>query len=101
MTLEIYYNSDGSPGAAAVTMTCQTTDDSTKANGAGFDVHILSDSGTVGTLTSTVLTLSNPVTDDESWTWTVANLPENFVNCAFVCGDANDAITVKHKRISP
>ena len=101
VALQILYNSDGTPGASAVTMTCQTSDDSSVANGAGYDVHILSDSGTVGTSTSTVHTWSNAVSDDENWTWTVANLPENFVNCAFSCGDVNDLLTVKDKRISP
>lgn len=100
---ELFFDGDASPATTAITMRCETSDDSSTANDGGYDVHILSDSATAGTSSSVTHTWSNPVSADEKWTWTVSNLPHNYVNCLFTCtsGDSGDAITVKHKRITP
>lgn len=100
---EIFFDGDASPATTAVTMRCETSEDGTVANDAGYDVHILEASGTSGTSTSNTHTWSNAVTADEKWTWSVANLPHQYINCVFTgtSGDANDVLTVKHKRISP
>jgi hypothetical protein len=92
-----YTNSAGT----AVTMTCQTSDVSTTANGSGRDLHVLSISS--GTATSTPITWSNAVAGNENWTWTVDNVPAPLLNCAFTAtgGDGNDKVTVLARGISP
>lgn len=87
--------------ATAVTMSCETQDDASTANGSGHDIHILSSSG--ATSTSAPHVWSNAVSGDESWTWTLANLPESYVNCWFdgTSADGSDTIIVSHRRITP
>lgn len=87
----------------AVTMRCETSDDPTIANDAGFDLHLVVESATPGTLDSYGLVLSNPVSAAEKWTWTVSNLPHGYINCGLTAtgGDGSDVATVKRKRISP
>lgn len=100
VTLEVNYTWSA---ASAVTMRCETSDDTDTANDSGFDLHILSDSATAGTSNSNTHTWSNAVTASEKWTWTAANLPHNFINCVFngTGADGSDKVTVKHKRITP
>lgn len=92
-----YTNSAGT----AVTMTCQTSRVNTTANGSGRDLHVLDISS--GTATSTPITWSNAVSGNESWTWTVANVPASLLNCAFTAagGDGDDVATVFVRGISP
>lgn len=97
------FDGDASPATTAVTMRCETSDSAATSNDSGYDVHILSDSATAGTSDSVTHTWSNAVTADERWTWTVANLPHNYVNCLFTCtsGNSDDTVTVHNKRITP
>lgn len=89
--------------ATAVTMSCETADDGTTTNGAGFDLHVLQDSATAGTSDSYPHVWSNAVSADEKWTWTVWGLPHQYINCWFdgTSADGSDVVTVKHRRISP
>ncbi len=89
--------------ASAVTMRCETSDDASTANDSGFDLHILSDSGTAGTSSSVTHTWENSVSASEKWSWTVSNLPHNYVNCVFngTGADASDKVTVKTRGVTP
>lgn len=89
--------------ATNVTMTCQSTNDTTTANGSGFDVHILGDSGTVGTSDSTPHTWRYTTSTTKKWSWTVSNLPHNYVNCAFAgaSGGSSDLLTVRYSGVTP
>ena len=89
--------------ATAVTMRCETTDDASTANDSGFDLHILSDSATAGTSDSVTHTWSNAVSASEKWTWTVSNLPHNYINCVFngTSADGSDKVTVKTRGVTP
>ena len=100
---EIFFNGDAAPATTGVTMRCESSDANTTANDSGFDVHKLQDSATAGTSDSYVHTWNNAVTADERWTWGVDNLRHNYINCLYTCtaGDANDVLTVRHKRITP
>lgn len=100
VVMEVTYTNSA---ATAVTMTCETSDSASTANGAGFELHELLNSGTAGTSDSYSHTWSNAVAGDESWTWTVANLPHNYINCAFLGtgADGSDVVTVKTKTVSP
>lgn len=86
-----------------VTMQCWTSDNNATANGSGFVVDILSDSGTVGTSDSTQHTWRRTSSSTMSWSWTVANLPHNYVNCGFsaASGGASDLLTVKSRGVTP
>lgn len=100
LVLEIAYTYSA---ATAVTMRCETSDDASTANDSGFDLHILSDSATAGTSDSVTHTWSNAVSASENWTWTVANLPHNYVNCVFdgTSADGSDTVVVKSRGVSP
>ena len=89
--------------ATAVTMRCETSDSASTANDSGFDLHILNDSATAGTSSSVTHTWSNAVAASESWTWTVSNLPHNYINCVFngTAAGAGDKVTVKTRGVSP
>jgi len=100
VVLEVtYVNSAGS----AVVLTCETSNNASTTNGSGFELHVLSDSGTVGTSTSTAHSWSNAVAGSELWTWTIANLPHDYINCSFVAtgGDGNDTAAVRYRGVSP
>src|SRR3990167_7431738 len=101
VALEIGYTYSA---GTAVTMRCETSDVSTTANDSGYDLHILSDSATAGPSTSVTHTWSNAISAaSEKWTWTVRNLPEEWINCGFTAttGDASDVATVKYKAVTP
>lgn len=104
---DIDFDDDGTAATTAVTMRCETHESSATANDAGRDLH-----GTDGgvfaagalTLNSGIVTWSNAITlTTESWSWTITNLPNNFINCLFTCtgGDADDVITVSIRDESP
>lgn len=94
----------------SVNMRCETYPDDTPADDAGRDVHGL-DGGVFAagalTLTSGIVTWVNPLgagaPNSESWTWTIANLPDNYLNCLITCtgGDASDIIRVYFSGESP
>lgn len=101
-------NSDAT--TTAITMRCETYSDTTPANDAGRDLP-----GTDGgvfaggalTISSGIATWSNALgvgaPNSERWTWTVPNLPDNYLNCAITCtgGDATDLIRVYFSGESP
>ena len=96
----IDFTGDGT--ATGVTMTCQTSNSTSTANGSGRDMHSLSISA--GTATSSVLTWSYTQGSDAAWTWTVDNIPDEFLNCAFdalASGQSDDTIDVTVRGISP
>lgn len=100
LVLEIDYTWSA---ASAVTMRCETSDSAATANDSGFDLHILSDSATAGTSSSVTHTWSNAVSASEKWSWTVSNLPHNYVNCVFngTSADGSDKVTVKTRGVTP
>ncbi|HJW75358.1 MAG TPA: hypothetical protein VJ787_06765 [Thermoleophilia bacterium] len=90
--------------ATAVTMRCETSETAATANDAGYDLQMLSDSATAGTMNSATLIYSKTVSASGKWTWTVSNLPHSYINCAFVgtgAPDANDKATIQYKAITP
>lgn len=101
-------NSDAT--TTAVNMRCETYPNDTPADDAGRDMHGL-DGGVFAagalTLTGGIVTWTNPLgagaPNDESWTWTITNLPDNYLNCLFTCtgGDASDMIRVYFSGESP
>jgi hypothetical protein len=100
ITFEIAYTYSA---ASAVTMSCETSDTQSTTDGAGFDLHILEDSATSGTSNSLPHVWSNAVAGDESWTWTLTNLPHDYVNCWFdgTSADGSDTVIVKWKAATP
>ncbi len=100
MALEINFTRSA---ATNVTMSCETSDDATTTNGAGFDLHILSDTATVGTSESDPHVWRFTTSASAKWTWTVANLPHNYLNCWFdgASADGSDKVTVRYRRITP
>lgn len=100
IVLEITYTWNA---GTAVTMVCESANPTLPANDAGFEVHQLSDSATVGTSTSVQHTWSNAVGASEKWTWTVSNLPHDYINCAITAtgGNANDKAAVRYRGVSP
>lgn len=100
LTVEITLTRSAS---TAVTMRCESSDSSSTANDAGADIHKLSDSSTAGTSDSVTHTWSNAVAGNETWTWTVANLPQNHVNCLVrgTSADGSDTVVVKVKAVYP
>lgn len=100
VTLEINYTWSA---ATAVTMRCETTDDASVANDSGWDLQIIEDSATSGTSNSFIHTWSNAVSASEKWSWSVSNLPHDYLNCKFdgTAADGSDKVTVKYKGISP
>lgn len=99
IALEINYTYSA---ATAVTMSCETSDDGSLANGAGFDIHVI-ESPVGGTMTTRPAVWSNPVAASEKWTWTIDNLPQDYINCWFdgTSADGSDTVTVVARRITP
>lgn len=95
----------GAGAASAVTLRCQTwgTVGAQPANGSGRDLHVLTGTDATGLTTSVPLTLSNAVAGDESWTWTITNIPAPFINCGFAGtgANANDRLTVFERGLTP
>jgi hypothetical protein len=100
LVLEVTYVQNA---GTAVVMACETHNDASTTAGSGFELHVLSDSATTGTSTSTSHTWSNAVSGNELWTWTVANLPHDYVNCSFTAtsGDGSDTAVVRWRRVHP
>lgn len=89
-------------GNAGVTMRCETADDSSTANDAGYDVTTLDVAS--GTATSKVLTFSHATGADARWSWCLGDLSGQYINCYFddTSGDnGTDTVTVTVKGISP
>ena len=100
VVLEINYTRSS---GTAVTMTCQTSDSAATANGSGFDIHIITDGTPVGTSVSTPHTWSYTTSSSKKWTWTITNLPHDYINCALTAtaGGAGDTVVVKSRGVSP
>lgn len=101
VSLEIAYTNSA---AEAVTVSCETHDSASTANGSGFDLPKMEDSSTAGTIDVYVPGIwSNAVSGNESWTFTVCRLPHRWINCYFdgTGADPSDVITVRHVRQSP
>lgn len=95
----------GAGAATAVTLRCETwgTAGALPANDAGRDLHVMVSTSAAGVTTSEADSVSNGVAADESWTWTVTNLPAPFINCAFrgTGANANDRLTVFERGLVP
>lgn len=104
VALDIAFDEDSGTDVTSVTMTCQSSQSGTTANGAGYDIHVLASTSASGTSTSVIHTFSNATAGDESWSWTVTRLPGAYLNCALVCNGtvtSSDELALELRGLSP
>jgi len=107
---------DANSSCTAVTMVCETSQVSTTTADSGADLHVLV-CGDGGVCVSTPMTLcygtdaacgitggGNAAPGSKVWTWTVSNIPDQYINCKFTASGtpaAADVLTVYETRINP
>lgn len=91
--------------ATGVTMRCESSDDASIADDAGYDVH--SQGISAGTATSNIMTYTYTVSASNKWIWCVDMdiISHKYMQCLFDDvadnGGANDLLTVTAKGITP
>lgn len=96
------------PGLGNINMACQTSRIDSTANGAGYDLHMLTSTGTSSSpvVTSGIVNwrYTPLLAATYRWSWSVYDVPAPYINCYFTATGtpgANDKITVFVRGITP
>jgi hypothetical protein len=93
---------DANSSVTAVTMVCESSASSATANDGGFDLHTVSVAA--GTITSSVAQWTYTTSGSKNWTWTVSNVPGDWLNCEFAATGTPasiDTVTVVARGVTP
>lgn len=99
---------DADASVTSIDVRCETTNDSTLADDAGADLPVLTSTAGTGITTGVISGVWRWVTSagggpgTATWTMTVSNIPNDFINCEFsfpgLPDAAIDTITVREQR---